>query len=201
MWAVIGLGNPGRRYARTRHNVGFIFVRRMADCRGVKIKRRKYLSRVAEIKMNDEKLILAQPQTCMNRSGLAVREIAQGYNLAPRDVIVVYDDLDIPLGQIRVRREGSGGSHQGLRSVIEELETQSFPRIRVGIGPLADREEATRFVLAPFGEEEIPLLENGLDKAGKALAMILDGRIDAAMSTFNQKDRQAEDSQEKKHNH
>lgn len=201
MWAVIGLGNPGRRYARTRHNVGFIFVRRMADRQGVKIKRRKYMARIAEIEMNDEKLILAQPQTYMNRSGLAVREIAQGYKLAPQDIIIVYDDLDIPLGQIRVRREGSGGSHHGLCSVIEELETQSFPRIRVGIGPLADREEAVRFVLAPFGGEEIPLLEKALDKAGKALTLILGGRIDTAMSTFNQKDGQPEDNPEKKHNH
>ena len=157
MWALIGLGNPGRRYARTRHNVGFIFVKRMADLRGVKINRRKYRARIGEIKMNDEKLILAQPQTYMNRSGLAVREIAQGYKLAPQNIIIVYDDLDVPLGQIRVRREGSAGSHHGLRSVIEELETQSFPRIRVGIGPLADREEAVLFVLAPFGHEEIPV--------------------------------------------
>ena len=201
MWAVIGLGNPGRRYARTRHNVGFIFVRGMADRRGVRIKRRKYMARIAEIKMNDETLFLAQPQTYMNRSGLAVRKIVQGYKLAPRDLIIVYDDLDIPLGQIRVRREGSAGSHRGLSSVIEELETQSFPRIRVGIGPLADREKAVRFVLAPFGSEEIPLLEKGLDKAGKALAMILDGRVEAAMSAFNQKDRQPEDNSEKKHSH
>jgi len=168
----------------------------MADLRGVKINRRKYRARIGEIKMNDEKLILAQPQTYMNRSGLAVREIAQGYKLAPQNIIIVYDDLDVPLGQIRVRREGSAGSHHGLRSVIEELETQSFPRIRVGIGPLADREEAVLFVLAPFGHEEILLLEKGLDKAGKALALILDGRIDAAMSAFNQKDRQLEDNPE-----
>ncbi|MDH7513230.1 MAG: aminoacyl-tRNA hydrolase [Clostridiales bacterium] len=196
MWAVIGLGNPGRRYARTRHNVGFIFVRRMAERRGVKVKKRKYMARIAEIKMNEDKLILAQPQTYMNQSGLAVREIAQGYQLAPRDIIIVYDDLDIPLGQIRVRREGSGGGHHGLRSVIEELGTESLPRIRVGIGPLAGREEATRFVLAPFGEEEIPLLERGLDKAGRALAMILEGRIDEAMNRFNKKDRQTEDNLE-----
>ncbi len=200
MWAVIGLGNPGRRYARTRHNVGFIFVRRMGDCRGVKIKRRKHMARIAEIKMNEDKLILVQPQTYMNRSGFAVREIAQGYQLAPRDIIIVYDDLDIRLGEIRVRREGSGGSHHGLRSVIEELGTQSFPRIRVGIGPLAGREDATRFVLAPFSGEEIPLLERGLDKAARALAMILEGRIDRAMSTFNRKDRQPEDNPDEKHN-
>lgn len=201
MWAVIGLGNPGRRYARTRHNVGFIFVRRMADRRGVKIKKRKYMARIAEIKMNDEKLILAQPRTYMNRSGLAVREIAQAYKLAPQDIIIVYDDLDLPLGQIRVRREGSGGGHHGLRSVIEELETQSFPRIRVGIGPLADREEAVRFVLSSFGGEEIPLLEKSLDKAAEALALILEGRIDWAMSMFNQKDGRPEENLEKKRNH
>ncbi len=194
MWAVIGLGNPGRRYARTRHNVGFMFVRMIADRQGVKIKRSPYLARVAETKVNDENLILVQPQIYMNQSGLAVREIAKAYELAARDIIIVYDDLDIPLGQIRVRRKGSAGSHHGLQSVIDELRTQSFPRIRLGIGPLADREEAIRFVLAPFGEEEIPLLEKSLDKAGRALAMILDGRIDRAMSTFNQKDRQPEDS-------
>jgi PTH1 family peptidyl-tRNA hydrolase len=187
LWAVIGLGNPGRRYAGTRHNVGFAFIKRLARRWEVKLKKRKFAAKTAEVRRDKEKLVLAQPQTYMNQSGLAVKQILEGYGITPENIIVVYDDLDIPLGQIRVRQGGSAGTHKGVRSIIQETGTQSFPRIRIGIGPVVDREEATRFVLSPFAKEEVPLLEKSWPKAEQALGLILAGRIDEAMNEFNQR--------------
>jgi PTH1 family peptidyl-tRNA hydrolase len=187
LWAVIGLGNPGRRYAGTRHNVGFVFIKRLARRWEVKLKKRRFAAKTAEVKRDKEKLVLAQPQTYMNQSGLAVKQILEGYGITPENIIVVYDDLDIALGQIRVRQGGSAGTHKGVRSIIQETGTQSFPRIRIGIGPVVDREEATRFVLSPFAKEEVPLLEKSWPKAEQALELILAGRIDEAMNEFNQR--------------
>lgn len=187
MWVVVGLGNPGRRYSGTRHNVGFILVRRLARRWGGKFRKRKFGAKIAEMERNDERLVLAQPQTYMNSSGLAVKQIIEGYRISPQSLIVVYDDLDIPLGQIRVRKEGRAGSHKGLGSVVAVLGTSAFPRLRVGIGPRPEGEEATEFVLSPFSPEEAPVLEDALKLAEEALEMILDGRIDAAMNAFNQK--------------
>ena len=187
MWIVVGLGNPGRRYAGTRHNVGFSVIQRLARRWGVKLRRGKYAARVAEVIRYEERLVLAQPQTYMNMSGLAVRQIAEGYRVPPLNIVVVTDDLDIPLGQIRVRKGGSAGTHNGLRSVVAEMGTPSIPRLRVGIGPLAAREDAVKFVLSRFSREELQVLEEGLAKAEEALEMILDGRIEAAMNSFNQR--------------
>ncbi len=188
MWAIIGLGNPGRSYARSRHNVGHFFIRCLASEWGLQLRKRKMQARTAVIKRSGEKVVLVQPTTFMNLSGLAARQVLDGYGIEPDRAIFVYDDLDIPLGQVRIRKEGSAGSHNGLRSVIENLGTKAFPRIRIGIGPLHDRKNAVHFVLSPFEAKEIPLLEEGLKKAREGLEMILDGRIDQAMNRFNQKE-------------
>jgi PTH1 family peptidyl-tRNA hydrolase len=187
LWVVVGLGNPGRRYAGTRHNVGFSVIERMARRWDVKLRRRKYGAKVAEVTLNDERLVLAQPQTYMNLSGVAVRQIAEGYGVPPPRIVVVSDDLDIPLGQLRVRKGGSAGTHKGLRSVVAEMGTPLFPRLRVGIGPLAEHGDAVEFVLSRFSREELPVVEEVLAKAKEALEMILDGRIEAAMNMFNRK--------------
>ncbi|MGB7295027.1 MAG: aminoacyl-tRNA hydrolase [Candidatus Aminicenantales bacterium] len=187
MWIIIGLGNPGRRYSGTRHNVGFILVRRLARRWGVKFRKRKYGAKVAEMVRPDDRLVLAQPQTYMNRSGLAVKQIMEGYRVSPQSLIVVYDDLDIPIGQIRIRKEGRAGSHKGMGSIVAEIGTSAFPRLRVGIGPQPEASDATEFVLSPFSPEEMPVLEEALRTAEEALEMMIDGRIDAAMNAFNQK--------------
>jgi PTH1 family peptidyl-tRNA hydrolase len=187
LWIVIGLGNPGRRYAGTRHNAGFNFVDRLARRWGERLRQKKFLAKIAEARRNDERLVLAQPQTYMNLSGRAVMKLLDGYKVTPEDIIVVYDDLDVRLGQIRVRKEGSPGTHKGMRSICETIRTQSFPRLRIGIGPLAEGEDATDFVLSPFRRDERPLFEESLALAEEALALVLDGRIDAAMNMFNQK--------------
>jgi PTH1 family peptidyl-tRNA hydrolase len=188
LWIVVGLGNPGRRYTGTRHNVGFVLVRRLARRWGVKFRKRKYGARIGEVMRNEERLVLAQPQTYMNLSGTAVRQIMDGYGIPARNLVVVYDDLDIPVGQIRIRKEGRPGSHKGMRSIVAEIGTFAFPRLRVGIGPLAPGDEATDFVLSPFSGEELPALEDALLKAVEALEMVTDGRIDAAMNAFNKRD-------------
>ncbi len=188
MWAVIGLGNPGRRYAKTRHNAGFSFVQGLARRWDVKLKKRKFGARIAEVKREADRLVLAQPQTYMNQSGMAVRAILEGYRIGPENIVVVYDDIDIPLGQIRVRKEGSAGTHKGMRSVIEEIGTRAFVRIRVGIGPRPEKEDATGFVLSPFAKEESGILKKSLAEAGEALDMIIAGRIDQAMNEFNTKE-------------
>ncbi len=187
MWIIVGLGNPGREYAGTRHNAGFLFIRRLARRWDVEVKRKKCSARVAEVRRGGERLVLALPQTYMNLSGVAVRELRAVYQAPPESVVIVYDDLDLALGEIRVRRAGSPGSHKGLGSVFAELGTTAFPRLRVGIGPLAERADAVRFVLSPFSPDERAVLDGALAQAEEALDMIVDGRIDRAMNTFNRK--------------
>ena len=187
MWIVAGLGNPGREYAGTRHNAGFLFVKRLARRWETEVKKRKYSARVAEVRRGGERLLLALPQTYMNMSGVAVRELLAGYRVPPENAVVVYDDLDIVLGEIRVRRSGRPGSHKGLASIVVETGTTQFPRIRLGIGPLDDRADAVRFVLSSFSPEERAVLDGALARAEEALDLIVGGRIDQAMTAFNRK--------------
>jgi peptidyl-tRNA hydrolase, PTH1 family len=187
LWIVVGLGNPGREYAGTRHNAGFLFIKRLARRWDVEVKKRKYSARVAEVRRGGDRLVLALPQTYMNLSGVAVKELLAAYQAPPESAVVVYDDLDIALGQIRVRKDGSPGTHKGLGSVVAEVGSAAFPRIRVGIGPLAERADAVRFVLAPFSRDERAVLDGALTRAEEALEMIVDGRIDQAMNAFNKK--------------
>ena len=193
MWAVVGLGNPGRVYAETRHNVGFVFINRLARDWKVKLKK-KYGAKIADVEREGEKVILAQPQTYMNQSGLAVRQILEAKGLAPEMLVVVYDDLDIPLGEIRIRKAGGPGTHKGMSSIVEEMKTTKFPRIRVGIGPLSFDQDATKFVLSPFSKTEKEFLEKSLIKAQEALRMILAGEIEEAMNRYNQKGKSGRDT-------
>jgi PTH1 family peptidyl-tRNA hydrolase len=167
--------------------VGCGLVRRLARRWRVRFRKRKYGARIAETMRSEERLVLAQPQTYMNLSGTAVKQIVDGYRITPRELVVVYDDLDIPVGQIRVRKEGRAGSHNGMRSVVSEIGTSGFPRLRVGIGPYTGGNDAAEFVLSPFTREELPVLEDALAMAEEALEMVIDGRIDTAMNVFNQK--------------
>ena len=185
MWLVVGLGNPGEEYAGTRHNAGFLLVQRLARARGVELRGRAFKARTAILRGGGEEIMLALPQTFMNRSGISVREILAKKEIPPGRLIVVYDDLDIPLGEIRVRKRGSPGTHKGMISVVAETRTREFLRVRIGIGPLPEGWDAADYVLAPFGRDERPLLERSLDEAAEAMDMILAGAVERAMTRFN----------------
>ncbi|UCC39380.1 MAG: aminoacyl-tRNA hydrolase [Candidatus Aminicenantes bacterium] len=193
MWAVVGLGNPGRSYSETRHNVGFIFIKRVAKGWKVRLRRRIFSSKAVQVERKGDKVLLSLPQTYMNRSGLAVKQIMEGRGIHPENLIVVFDDLDIPVGDLRIRKEGSAGTHKGMCSIIEELGTHKFPRIRIGIGSSALVDDATEFVLSSFEKAEKLLLEESLRKAQEALEMMLDGEIERAMSIYNQRKKPLED--------
>jgi peptidyl-tRNA hydrolase, PTH1 family len=185
VWAVVGLGNPGRKYADTRHNAGFLFIQRAAKAWDVRVKKNKYLSKTAELKRGSENVILAMPQTSMNASGRAVGELVRGLRLDPGRLLVVYDDVDIELGAIRIRKDGGPGTHKGIASIVEEIASTRFPRIRVGIGPSPEGGDIVQFVLSPFRRNEKARFEESLAKAREALDLILEGGIDRAMSQFN----------------
>jgi PTH1 family peptidyl-tRNA hydrolase len=187
LWLVVGLGNPGEGYAGTRHNAGALLVGRLALSRGVTLRGRAFKAKTAIVRGGDEELMLAFPQTYMNRSGVSVRAIIAAKDIPPERLLVVYDDLDIPLGEIRVRERGNPGTHKGMISIVNEVRTREFPRIRIGIGPLPGGSDAAEYVLAPFGREERPLLERSLEEAEEALGLVLAGDLRKAMTRFNRR--------------
>lgn len=185
MWAVVGLGNPGRKYAGTRHNAGFLFVQSVAKSWDVRVKKSRYLSKTGEVNRGTERVVLVLPQTYMNECGQAVRELVRGLRLDSGRLLVVYDDVDIPLGEIRIRKDGGPGTHKGMLSIVREIETKTFPRLRLGIGPGPQSGDIVPFVLAPFRRDEKRRFEESLEKGRTALDLILDGRIETAMNEFN----------------
>ncbi len=193
MWAVVGLGNPGRRYSGTRHNVGFAFIKKTAKEWKVKLRKKIFFSKAGEVKRKEEKILLALPQTYMNKSGLTVKKILEGRDIKPEHLVVVYDDLDIPLGEIRIRKRGGPGTHKGMSSIVEEIRTEEFPRIRVGLGPLPEGENAVNYVLSSFDKAEESCLEKGLRKAREALEMILSGEVERAMNAYNHRGKTSAD--------
>jgi PTH1 family peptidyl-tRNA hydrolase len=149
------------------------------------LKKNRFLAKTGEGRRGGERVLLALPQTFMNDSGQAAKAIVAGQPVAPENLIVAYDDVDLPLGGLRVRREGGPGTHKGMASVVACLGTTAFPRIRLGIGPSPEEADIVRFVLTPFRKDERKALDEALDRAVEALDMILAGRIDRAMNDFN----------------
>jgi PTH1 family peptidyl-tRNA hydrolase len=187
LWLVVGLGNPGDEYAATRHNVGFMLVDRLARAWGVELRGRLFKARTALARRGGDEIFLIEPKTFMNRSGSAVREALAGKDVPAERLVVAYDDLDIPLGEIRVRKKGRPGTHKGMISIVGEIRTEEFPRIRIGIGPCPAGRDAAEYVLEPFRRDERPLVGRSLEEAAEALEMILDGRIDRAMTRYNRR--------------
>lgn len=185
MWAVVGLGNPGKLYSETRHNAGFALVKRMAREWQADLRGKRYQAKTAEVEFGGDRVFLALPKTYMNNSGLSVRDLLKGKRIEPGSVLLIYDDLDIPIGDIRVRKQGTAGTHKGMQSIVQETGSTRFPRIRIGIGPLPPGRDAADFVLSRFTRSEKVLLAEALDKAREALLLVLDGRIDQAMTAFN----------------
>lgn len=187
MWLVVGLGNPGSEYAGTRHNAGFMVVQRLGQRWNLKFERRACSSRLTETRRGRTKIILALPQTFMNQSGLAVQSLLSTYKIKPENLLVIYDDLDLPLGEIRIRPQGSPGSHKGMKSIVEVLGTTLFPRVRLGIGPRPESVEAADYVLSQFSVDEKPKIKEAVEKACQAIEMIVAGRLAEAMNTFNRR--------------
>ena len=181
---IVGLGNPGRNHAFNRHNVGFMAVDRLALAQGIDLRRVQSKAIVGNGRLAERAVILAKPQTFMNLSGEAVGALASFYRIPPRAVLVVYDELDIPFGAIRLREKGGAGGHNGMRSIIQHL-GNDFPRLRLGIGRPPGRMDAAAYVLQDFGRDELPLVSEMLATAGQAIASFVRDGIDLTMSRFN----------------
>jgi PTH1 family peptidyl-tRNA hydrolase len=187
LWIVVGLGNPGKKYLASRHNVGFRLVQRFADKLNVKLKKRKYSARAAQVELVGHPVLLVQPWTFMNNSGQAVKKLLEFSGIKSNRMLVVYDDLDIPLGEIRVRKSGGAGTHNGMASIVQEIGSTDFPRIRVGIGPLPSGIQATDYVLTDFSNGEKQAIENSFAKCEASVRVILAEGIEKAMNEFNKR--------------
>jgi PTH1 family peptidyl-tRNA hydrolase len=182
---IVGLGNPGAQYARTRHNIGFRAVDALAERHGLTFSKVEHKAQTASGMIAGQRAILAKPLTYMNLSGDAVVPLARFYEIEPDRILIIADDLDIPLGTIRIRPSGSSGGQNGIRHIIERMGTQAIPRIRIGIGRPPGKMDAAAYVLTPFkADEEIIALES-VDRAVRAAETWLMDGIDAAMNRFN----------------
>lgn len=196
MYVIAGLGNPGRKYENTRHNIGFITLDYLADKNDIKINKIKHKALVGEGFISGQKVLLVKPQTYMNLSGNSIREIVDYYKIAVDKLIVIYDDVDIPAGRLRIRKKGSAGTHNGMRSIIYDIQSDQFPRIRIGIGGERKMELAD-YVLGGFSKEEKTIMENAVIKAASAVECILDKGIDIAMGEYNIKSSSGGETEER----
>jgi len=201
MYVIAGLGNPGRKYENTRHNMGFITVDQLAEKHDIKVDKLKFKALVGEGRIAGQKVLLVKPQTYMNLSGESLREVMHFYKLEPENLIVIYDDIDIELGALRIRKFGSAGTHNGMKSVVYQLQTDRFPRIRVGIGS-QKKGDLVDFVIGGFTKEEVPVLEETVTKAVCAIECMLEEDVDIAMNRYNTKKKpkpKKEDNEEGNH--
>jgi peptidyl-tRNA hydrolase, PTH1 family len=185
---IVGLGNPGVKYQLTPHNLGFLAIDRIADECGVEVRNRQCRALTARAEIAGEQVLLAKPETFMNLSGLSVRELVTKHEIRPAsDLIVMYDELDFPLGTIRIRQRGSSAGHNGMKSILSALETQEFLRIRLGIAPERKIAAGVKFVLTPFRKAQWKKVDELLDRAAEAVRVIVQEGPAAAMNRFNRK--------------
>lgn len=185
MKVIAGLGNPGKKYANTRHNVGFLVIDELLRRNGWELSKRKFNGLYTEEIINSEKMIIVQPQTYMNLSGECIRPLMDFYQLEPSDIAIVYDDLDLPLGKVKLRQTGGHGGHNGIRSLINHLDTKQFNRIRIGIGRPAVPMSVIDYVLGRFSKEEMNHLEPAIQKAADAIEEWAGNSFDQVMNKFN----------------
>ena len=186
MYLVAGLGNPGTQYDMTRHNIGFHVIDYIADEYGVSVKKLKLKGLCGEINIGGEKVLLLKPQTYMNLSGESIRDFASFFKIPVENIIVINDDIYLDSGKVRIRKSGSAGGHNGLKSIIYQLNSDAFPRIRLGVNsPLRGHQDLADFVLSRFSKEEIPVLEEAIIRAKKAVEEIVKNNIDSAMNKYN----------------
>ena len=184
MYIIVGLGNPGKKYENTRHNMGFIAVDLLAEKYGIKVDKIKFKALVGEGRIAGQKVLLVKPQTYMNLSGQSVMEVMNFYKEDIENLIVIYDDIDIPTGTIRLRKKGSAGTHNGMRNIVYLLQEDGFPRIRVGIGS-ESKVDLIHYVTSGVTKKEKDLLEDALTRAADAAACIVEKGIEKAMNEYN----------------
>ena len=189
MKLIVGLGNPGPKYENTRHNVGYLVLDKLSEIIDAEeSKSGKFDALISSANTNDDKTILAKPTTYINLSGRAVQQLTQFYKISPEDVWIIYDDIDLPIGQIRIRKKGGPGTHNGMKSIVDHI-GQNFPRFRVGIesrGESApEQQDISSFVLSPFTKEEEETAQEAIEKAANAVKYALDHGLEEAMNKFN----------------
>ncbi|NLJ41616.1 MAG: aminoacyl-tRNA hydrolase [Clostridiales bacterium] len=185
MYIVAGLGNPGIRYADTRHNIGFVVLDMLAERLGIKIKKIKHKAILGEGIFAGEKVVLAKPQTYMNLSGESILALKNWYKVEDSELIIIYDDIDLDVGVLRIRDSGSAGTHNGMKNIIYLLNSQGFPRVRLGIGGPPQNWDLKDYVLSSFTEEEIPPLKDACQRAVQGVEFIITRGINYAMSRCN----------------
>ena len=187
MYMIAGLGNPGRRYTGTRHNTGFEALDRIALHSGASLNMHKFEAEYGTAVIGGQKVLLVKPQTYMNNSGIAVGGLASFYRIEPENIIIICDDINLPVGQLRIRPKGSAGGHNGLKSVISHLGSEDFPRIRIGIGEKPEGWDLADYVLAKMPQEEQAVMDEAYTQALEAAALIAAGETVKAMNLYNVK--------------
>ena len=185
-YLVVCLGNPGREYEATRHNTGFIFADLLAEKYDFKINRIQFKAVTGSVTINGRRCLVVKPQTYMNNSGQSVREAASFYKIKPENIIVVFDDVSLPCGKLRIRRKGTDGGHNGIKSIIYQLSADTFPRIKIGIGEKPSPEwNLADWVLSKFSAGDLKLLKQACENGIEALELMVSGDVDGAMNKFN----------------
>jgi PTH1 family peptidyl-tRNA hydrolase len=185
---IVGLGNPGIEYQFTPHNIGFLTLDRIAEQCGVMIDNRHCKALTARTRIGNDEILLAKPETYMNLSGMSVLELVRKYEVEPqRDLIVIYDELDLPLGMIRIRARGSSAGHNGMQSIIDALQTEEIARIRIGVAPDDPRKGGAKYILSPFRKSQLVAVDEALDLMAQAVHVIVNEGIAVAMNRFNRK--------------
>ena len=186
MYLIVGLGNPSKEYEKTRHNMGFDCIDHIADKLGIQVNKSRFRALVGSGTVKGEKVMLAKPQTFMNLSGNAVRPLLRFYRVDPAaKLIVIYDDSDLDVGRIRIRKQGSPGSHNGMKHITAVLGTENFIRIRIGIGRRPEHMDMANYVLSRFNKEDRALVDEALEQAADAAIAIIEDGIDRAMNRYN----------------
>ena len=185
IYIIVGLGNPGSRFDNTRHNVGFDTVDYLSKKLGIRVSKIGFKSIYGEGEAEGKRIILCKPQTFMNLSGETVRDIVDWYKVPVENLIVIYDDVDLEPGKIRVRPKGSSGTHNGMKSVIYQLQSQDFPRVRIGIGRAPEKWDLADYVLSKFSKQDREIIDKSIEMAAKAAIMIAASDVTEAMNTFN----------------
>ncbi|MBE7027495.1 MAG: aminoacyl-tRNA hydrolase [Ruminococcaceae bacterium] len=185
MYIIVGIGNPGKKYESTRHNIGFIAIDYMASLFDIKVNKIKHKALIGEGKIDGERVMLVKPQTFVNLSGESVREIADYYKVSSQNIIVIYDDVSLEEGSVRIRKKGSDGGHNGIKSIIYQLSSDAFPRIKLGVGSKPPGYDLKDWVLAKFTDEDIKIMSKAVETAAKAVPEIIKNGAESAMNKYN----------------